>query len=430
MICTALLLLILAAQIPTDGVQAPVSVVSGKVFDAETGQPLKGIGVYLLRKTYDPFGIQRIVAIQSAVTNDDGEYRLSDISSLGDFYVGASSPAYRPVYFPGAADLLTAVPLYIVSGQELGGIDLKLSRVRLVQIRGRMLDALHVRQPHLSSVRIVPRYPLYLPYEFPSYRVALDGAFEILNVPPGSYYIVGQRIDDEPNRSRTVVPIEVRDDDIDDFQLIAAEGHDIRGQVRVEGSTIRQLVTPPMRQLNVVLKPIADPASLLEAAPAVYPDGTFVLPGLPSGEYRISVTGMPPEFYIKSARFGSVDVLENGISVRGVVAGSLDVVLSNNGGRIEGSVLDPGATSAGHGYVVLVPETPRPERSDLYKAVATGVDGRFTITGLAPGRYRMVTSPNFDPYTYRDPAFMEAFKDRSYRLSIAAGELVNVELRR
>ena len=106
------------------------------------------------------------------------------------------------------------------------------------------------------------------------------------------------------------------------------------------------------------------------------------------------------------------------------------MVVSNNGGRIEGSVVDPVAKLPGRSYVVLVPETPRPERSDLYKAVATGVDGRFTISGVAPGRYRIVTSPNFDPYTYRDPAFMDRFKDTSYRLSISAGELVNVELPR
>jgi hypothetical protein len=36
----------------------------------------------------------------------------------------------------------------------------------------------------------------------------------------------------EPNRSRSVAPIEIRDEDIEGFVLVAAEGHEIRGRLR------------------------------------------------------------------------------------------------------------------------------------------------------------------------------------------------------
>ena len=105
------------------------------------------------------------------------------------------------------------------------------------------------------------------------------------------------------------------------------------------------------------------------------------------------------------------------------MTGSLDVVLSNDGGRIAGRVVDAAAKS-----VILAPETPRPERSDLYKRAPVDANGRFSISGIAPGAYQILAVQDPDPGAYRDPAFLEQFKNRSYRVRILAGEVISFEL--
>jgi protocatechuate 3,4-dioxygenase beta subunit len=412
--------LLIAGQTPT----GTDSEISGTVVQANSGEPLQGISVHVLRKRYDEFGIQRMTSLGSVITNDRGEYRFSNIHLAAApgaamppawiVYIAATGPGSTLTFYPGALDVSGAVSISLLPGQQLRGIDLEIPKTPVFKIRGRMFDALHVRQPHLSSVTLVRR-DVGLPSSS-AYTVAEDGAFEISDVPPGSYYLVGMRIDDEPNRSRTVVQVVVEDEDIENLELVAAEGHEIEGHVRVEG--------PPINHLNVALKPVVDPGSLLDVPPAVRPDGTFIIAGLPSGEYRLSVTGMPDEFYVKSARFGPIDALEHEISLHGAVTGSLDVVLSNDGGRIAGRVADAGAKS-----VILAPETPRPERSDLYKRAPVDANGRFSISGIAPGTYQIFAVQNIDPETYRDPNFLEQFKNRSYRVRIIADELISLELK-
>jgi hypothetical protein len=281
-----------------------------------------------------------------------------------------------------------------------------------------MLDTLHVRQPHLSSVTLVARYPTYAG-KFPSYRVADDGAFEIPDVPAGFYYLLGSRIDDEPNRAKSVLPIEVRDEDIIGIELIAEEGHEVRGRVRVEG--------PPIdRPFNVSLKPMNGAGSLIEQQPAVNPYGTFEISGLPSGEYRLSVTGLPSDYYVKSARFGSVDVLEYGLSLYGAVSGVLEVVVSNNGAHVEGTVT--GAAQQKQYFIVMIPEGLPSGWPASMKTAISNPAGHFTISGIAPGNYQIFSTENPDPAFYRAPDMR--VQNRAVHIKITSRGVVSVELAR
>ena len=64
------------------------------------------------------------------------------------------------------------------------------------------------------------------------------------------------------------------------------------------------------------------------------------------------------------------------------------------------------------------------------KRTFAGTDGRFTLSGIAPGRYRILALEELDPDSYRDPKFLSRFLERSHRINIAAGESITAKLKK
>src|SRR5262249_39960054 len=57
-------------------------------------------------------------------------------------------------------------------------------------------------------------------------------------------------------------------------------------------------------------------------------DGTFREDNALPGQYRVSILLMPPDFYVKEARFDQTDVLNKPLAFNGSVPTPLDIVLS------------------------------------------------------------------------------------------------------
>ena len=56
-------------------------------------------------------------------------------------------------------------------------------------------------------------------------------------------------------------------------------------------------------------------------------DGSFTLRGFGSGDYRVSVSSLPPGVYAKSVRYGNVDVLNGGFHLSGPPQSPLEIVV-------------------------------------------------------------------------------------------------------
>ena len=64
-------------------------------------------------------------------------------------------------------------------------------------------------------------------------------------------------------------------------------------------------------------------------------DGSFRVDGLVPGEYRVSLaSGLPTDFYLKSARFLRMDVLNNPMQFSGSAGGTLEIVISSKSARV------------------------------------------------------------------------------------------------
>ena len=118
------------------------------------------------------------------------------------------------------------------------------------------------------------------------------------------------------------------------------------------------------------------------------PSGLFVFPRIADGRYTLEVANLPPNAYISDIRVGDKSAYDNGF-VASEVKDEITVTVESNGGRIHGSVHD----SDGHAFdaarVVLAPSLSRRQNRALYKSVFSDRTGNFTLTGIAPGNYKM-----------------------------------------
>jgi hypothetical protein len=178
----------------------PASTISGRVIDMY-GEPQPGITVQALRSTYDANGKRTLQAVQSARTNDLGEYRLywlnpgryfvsangvksameTMVSSLSQAAAQAPTPRdaqaasqlsglYGPgapaneiasseftlTYYPGTPDISRAVAIDLPPAAE-SHLDFNLTRGQRFRIRGKVVDAATGRPPQMATLSVSPR---------------------------------------------------------------------------------------------------------------------------------------------------------------------------------------------------------------------------------------------------------------------------------
>jgi hypothetical protein len=348
---------------------------------------------------------------------NSGRYYVSTAAS------GLKEEVYLPVYYPDSWDESDAQPIEVRLHSEVAGIDFAVSRSKGVAIRGQLIDGLGRRLPHWDWVWLVARG---LGGHIPGsrWRYENTGSYEILGVPPGNYYLCGYRFDDE-ERVETVIPIEVRGEDLN-VDIVSHRSFDLSGRIRFEGA--RLPLTPP--RFTITIRSIDDPTSIVTQHASIRPDTTFSFPPLPAGDFSLSIMSVPPPYFVKSVRLGAIDVLEKGISIRSTILDNLEVVLSNLGSQLTGLVLDAFEKPAPRSYVVLIPETQGLTRPDLYKLAVADVNGQFSITGIAPGDYRVYAWKNLDQGVYFDPEFMKQYEGRGKAIQTTLGSITSVTLQR
>ena len=96
---------------------------------------------------------------------------------------------------------------------------------------------------------------------------------------------------------------------------------------------------------------------------------------------------LPDGYYLRSAFFGSQNVLEDGLDLAGKVESGqvLKLTVSPGACQVQGIVLR-GDAPVRRGLVRIFPETPNPYRENI-SFERTGEDGRFVIKNVPPGKY-------------------------------------------
>jgi hypothetical protein len=159
------------------------------------------------------------------------------------------------------------------------------------------------------------------------------------------------------------------------------------------------------------------------------PDGTFRIDNVMPGEFRFQVSWLRSSFYIKEARYGATDILLQPFQFRGNEDSSLEIVLSPNVAAVEGVVLNNRLEGAPGAQVVLVPDRSR-HRPTLFRTIATDQNGRFRLTNVAPGDYKVYAWEAVELYRWFDMDFLKGFEQsaRSIHLGESSNQTVDLRL--
>lgn len=408
------------------------AVIAGHVYD-EDGEPVAEAEVQALRYVYEK-GQKKLEPSSGQLTNDRGEFRIYGLAP-GEYYVRASfNPArfgmpaadggYAPIYYPGTSDPTRAAPLAFRAGDEFPGVDFTLQPVRTVAVKGRVFNAITGLPGVNSNVVLLPRDSSTFGWMEQNQAFVRDpqGAFAIRGVRPGSYNLMAFT-EQEGKQLSAREPIEVGNADLEGLTVTLDRGATLRGRVRIEGKAELSLGA-----LNVFLQPKEETIYWGGASSSLRQDGSFEISQVGDGDYRVQLWELPEDVYLKSAQLAGEDALDSGLGIsRKQAPGLLELVLSANGGRIDGVAMKDQQPFSG-ARVVLIPDLSRRAQERLYKETNTDQYGRFTLRGISPGDYKLFAWESVEEGAYRNPDFLRSYEDRGQAVHIDEGSRLAQQL--
>jgi hypothetical protein len=242
-----------------------------------------------------------------------------------------------------------------------------------------------------------------------------QGNFDFSGIIPGSY-IISASFGREGKAYGAWRRIEVGNSDVNDAALAPSMAVELGGRVKVDGDKEIDL-----SKLSVNLQPSPFSPTVLMAPPSarVSAEGNFLIYAS-HDVYQVEISGLPDDFYPKSVRWGDRDSANRTIdlSISEAVSGEVAVIVSPNGGRIEGVVKNEKDELTSGALVVLVPDSSHRQERFLFKEVTTDENGRFTIRGIPPGEYKLFAWEDIEPGACEDPEFMKPYENKGEKVTI------------
>jgi hypothetical protein len=385
------------------------AVITGRVTNQD-GEAMPRVQVVALRRQTEdeiedegPYGSRKqdLRSVSAVPTDDRGQYRIFGLKP-GEYYIRAidsfepygNMPVdqsyfiqeslgseYAPVYYPGVLQLSQAQALSLKPGGEVQA-DFSMQHVKTVEVAGRVIGP---NGPAREAwVRIAQPAG---DYGFERQDTTDEkGNFRLKGIPPGSYVVfVYQRGEGYVYEARGQQKIEVGGESIESLTISLGGGTTFHGRVTVAGPG-----SPKFEHVRVALSP-TDEDEQLGASASMKNDGTFEIAAVKDGDYAIHIWGLKDEWYVRSARLGPDDVLENGLHVEsGGASGRLDIVVSSAIAQLEGSVTDQDNNALIGARVRVSADPDTPYNRFRWHSTRTDQTGHFSLPGLAPGKYRVI----------------------------------------
>jgi hypothetical protein len=413
----------------------PGASISGRVMN-EDDRPISGCSVQTLQ--FAP-GTGRLYGTHGETSDDRGEYRIHGLGR-GHYYVSVQCGKPVPVahgferrgsdtdlperrysteFYPDSPDPSAASRVNVAAGANVTGIDFHMHATSTVALHGRLngdSDVLSLR----PRVELVSREPMLSGMvRFAASVNAQTGAFVIPAVPAGAYNLTAVA-QDKRRVYQASVPVDIGVEPTQPIDLPLISGGEFTGMIEIEGDPPR----PPLESLRIRVTPLDAEFSGAWPEAKVGSDGTFSISGVVAGRWCLTVENA--RGYVKSLSVSGQEVHGCVFHAFPGSGGVMRVVVSNKMASVEGTV--SGMTPQQPSGAVLILVSEEPDTQAQPRTTAAGAGGRFSLTGIAPGRYRLYAASGMEGSALQqNPRVLKALEGRATRVELEAGARSTVQ---
>ena len=418
------------------------SAISGKVVD-EDGDPIPNVVVQAMIYRYLQ-GVRQFSTIGVATTDDRGEFKVSNLGP-GRVYLSftprtASGVATRQgnpkpgeveqrfalSYYPGVRDLNAALPVRVSPGQDVSAIVMQLAKSPVYHVRGTVSGDV----PQGSPLQVlVSQGNGNIINSAIRTAVAPDGSFDVPGIPKGEYTLTVEPVARQRMPELLASePFVVADEDVSvDLKIQPSET--LSGRVKIETPAGPQASTSSVSSKGVQIALTMSSGTPSRTAVS-NEDGTFELPDVRPGRYKIVVTGVPQSGYLKSVTYGGHDAIDELDLSGGTGSAMLEVGISMSAAELNlAMALDVGE-KPGMSEFMVIPDPPLPRRTWLYKRQASGPDGRLTIKNIAPGTYQIYCFQLVERFVQFDPDWVKTHESRAVKVTVMDNDRLQLSVPR
>jgi hypothetical protein len=414
----------------------PRAILSGRVLD-ENGDPIQGAtieSVMLPPESSSLFQMINEAMARERGTDDRGEFRLT--VPPGKYYVkatahdlperrndGTTPPPYSPTYYPSTAAKARATVVEAVGGRDTSGIEIRMTRQQGLSITGIVTGIpdgnarpnVQLKQVREGSNRFSNMHDR---------NVGADGKFAFAGLEPATYRVWATLRNDTGALFSKTVDIKLDAADPPPVTLMLQPGAEGSGTLVIEGD-------PPdtAAEKRTVRLEAADDTTHGGADGLTDRQNNFQIPGVGGGKYRVHVSPLPENAYVKSIEMDGKPGAENLFDIAdGSRAARIQVIVSRSGAQIAGRVLDS------EGNRLLTPLAVvgllRSAEDEEVNSGEVTPDGRYSMKGVPPGKYRLIAVNPFEMLNVDDESsWFKRLFGRGEEIDLKAGDRVTKDVK-